>query len=126
MANRRGYSLSRLEGLERLSKLGAVRQGELGIELEQRRQHEPARGHLRMGKREPIGDEFDVAEQEQVHIDRARPVARAAKVTAGPRLDLLADVEQLLGLQAGPDPDRRVEEVRLVEDLADRLRLVGR
>ena len=79
-----------------------------------------------MRKREPIRDELDVAEQEQVHVDRPRPVARAAEVAAGLRLDLLAEVEQNLGFAPGPDPNRRVEEVRLVEDLADRLRLVGR
>ena len=79
-----------------------------------------------MRKREPIGDELDVAEQEQVHVDRPRPVARAAEVTTGLRLDLLAEVEQNLGFAPCPDPNRRVEEVRLVEDLADRLRLVGR
>lgn len=36
-------------------------------------------------------------------------------------LDRLEQVEQLLGIEVGGDPDRRVEEVRLVEDLADRL-----
>ena len=41
-------------------------------------------------------------------------------------LDRLAEVEQRLGLELGADADRRVEEVGLVEDLADRLGLVQR
>ena len=41
-------------------------------------------------------------------------------------LYLLAQVEQRLGLEIGADPDDGVEEVRLVEDLADRLGLVER
>ena len=41
-------------------------------------------------------------------------------------LDRLADVEQRLGLEFGPDARSGVEEVRLVEDLADRLGLVDR
>ena len=40
-------------------------------------------------------------------------------------LDRLAEVEQLLRLELGADPDGGVEEVGLVEDLADRLGLVG-
>ncbi len=51
---------------------------------------------------------------------------------AGPRegpsvldLDPLAEVEQLLGLERGADADGGVEEVRLVEDLPDRLGLIG-
>ena len=38
----------------------------------------------------------------------------------------MQSVEQRLGLERGPDPHRRVEEVGLVEDLADRLGLVER
>ena len=41
-------------------------------------------------------------------------------------LDRLAEIEQGLRLQLGADPDCGVQEVGLVEDLADRLRLVGR
>jgi hypothetical protein len=39
-------------------------------------------------------------------------------------LDPLAEVEQLLGLERGADTDSRVEEVRLVENLPDRLSLI--
>ena len=40
-------------------------------------------------------------------------------------LDLLAEVEQLFRLEIGADADRGVEEVGLVEHLANRLGLVG-
>ena len=40
-------------------------------------------------------------------------------------LDPLAEVEQLFGLERGTDADGGVEEVRLVEDLPDRLGLIG-
>jgi hypothetical protein len=39
-------------------------------------------------------------------------------------LDRLAQVQQSLWLQLRPNPDRGVQEIRLVEDLADGLRLV--
>ena len=79
-----------------------------------------------MRQREPLGAQLDVAEEEQVEVDRPRAVARAAEVPAVLGLDRLADVQQLLGLERGPHPDRGVEEVGLVEDLPDRLRLVER
>jgi hypothetical protein len=41
-------------------------------------------------------------------------------------LDRLAEIEQGLRLERRPDPDRRVEEIGLVEDLPDRLGLVER
>src|SRR5689334_25376349 len=41
-------------------------------------------------------------------------------------LDLLADVEERLRLEGGSDPDRAVEEVRLIEDLPHGLRLIER
>ena len=78
-----------------------------------------------MGKPEPLGLELDLAEQEQVDVERARPVAGAAEEPALLDLDRLADVEQLLGLELRPDPHGGVEEVGLLEDLADGLCLIG-
>ena len=109
---------------KRFGQPGAVGQRQLGIELEQRLEHEPAARHLRMGKREPLGLQLEVAEQQQVDVERARAVPLPAEHPPLLDLDRLAQVEQLLGLQLRPDPDRRVQEVRLVEDLADGLRLV--
>jgi hypothetical protein len=73
---------------------------------------------------EAIGAQLDVAEEEQVDVERARAVAGRIEGAAARYLDLLAEVEQLLGLELGANPDRRVEEVRLVEHLADRLGLI--
>ena len=41
-------------------------------------------------------------------------------------LDRLAHLEKLLGAQGRPHPDRGVQEVGLIEDLADRLGLIER
>ena len=70
--------------------------------------------------------ELEVAEQQQVDVERSRAVALAAEHAPLLDLDRLAEVEQLLGLQLGADPDRGVQEVGLVEDLAHRLGLVQR
>ena len=69
--------------------------------------------------------ELEVAEQEQVDVERARAVAGGVELAAALGLDLLAEVEQRLRLEVGADADGGVEEVGLVEDLADRLGLVG-
>jgi hypothetical protein len=79
-----------------------------------------------MGEREPVGAQLEIAEEEQVEIDRPRPVARAAECPPMLGLDGLAEVEQLLGGERGSDANGGVEEVRLVEDLTDRLGLVER
>ena len=78
-----------------------------------------------MRQGQPLGLELEVAEQQQVDVERPRAVARPAEHAPPLDLDRLAEVEQRLGLELGADPDRRVEEVGLVEDLADRLGLVG-
>ena len=70
--------------------------------------------------------ELEVAEQQQVDVDRARAVARAAaKSRPASASTALQSVEERFRLEVGRDPDRGVEEVRLVEDLADRLGLVA-
>ena len=99
---------------------------ELGIELEQRGEDEAAAGDLGVGQGEALGGELEVAEQEQVDVERARAVAGGVEGAAALGLDLLAEVEQGFGLQLGADADRGVEEVGLVEHLADRLGLIGR
>ena len=69
--------------------------------------------------------ELEVAEQEQVDVERAGAVAGSVEGAAALGLDRLADVEQRFGLELGADADGGVEEVGLVEDLADRLGHVG-
>lgn len=53
-------------------------------------------------------------------------MAGGVEVATASGLDRLAGIEQLLGLQVGADAGGGVEEVGLVEDLADRLGQVGR
>ena len=79
-----------------------------------------------MRQAQALALQLDVAEQKQVEVDRARAMARAREGAAVLGFDRLADVEQGLGLERGPDAGRGVEEVGLVEDLADRLGLVER
>jgi hypothetical protein len=51
-------------------------------------------------------------------------VTRSTEHAAELDLDRLAQVQELLGPELRADPSGRVEEVRLVEDLANGLRLV--
>ena len=89
------HALARSEAPRARLQLGTVGQPELRIELEQRQQHESPRGDLRVGKGEALGAHLDVAEEQQVDVDRAGPVARAAEGAAVLGLDRLAEVEQL-------------------------------
>ena len=75
--------LALAERVERVLQLRTVRQRQRRVELEQRKQHEPARAHLGVRQRQAVGLELDIAEQQQVEVDRARAVARAAR-TRGP------------------------------------------
>src|SRR4051794_32993779 len=53
-------------------------------------------------------------------------MAGSAEIPAGLCLDRLAEIEELLRLQGGPDSHRPVQEVGLVRDLPHRLRLIER
>jgi hypothetical protein len=79
-----------------------------------------------VGQRESLGAHLDLAEEQQVDVDRPGPVAGAAEGAAVLGFDLLADGEELIRFERGPDSDGGVEEVRLVENLAHRLGLVQR
>ena len=63
----------------------AVGQRQLGVELEQRLEHEAAARHLRVGQRQPLGLELEVAEQQQVDVERARAVALGRRTSAPAR-----------------------------------------
>ena len=119
-ALQRAHPLDRLPGPElrqRRREPRAVGQRQLGVELEQRLEHEAATRHLRVGQRQPVGLELQVAEQQQVQVERARAMPLPAEHPPLLDLDRLAEIEQVLGLQLGADPDRGVQEVGLVEDL---------
>jgi hypothetical protein len=79
-----------------------------------------------MGKREALGAQLEIVEEQEVDVDRAGAVTGPAEGAAVLGLDRLAEVEQLFGLERGPDPDGGVQEVGLVEELTHRLRLIER
>jgi hypothetical protein len=95
------------------------------IELKQRSENKAAAGDLGVGQGETLAGKLEVAEQEQVDVERARAVAGGVEDPAALSLDLLAKVEQRFGLQLGSNPDRGIEEVGLVEHLSHRLGLIG-
>jgi hypothetical protein len=74
-----------------------------------------------MRQGQAVGAVFEVAEQQQVDVDQARRVPRPAGLAPLFTLDGFEYVEQVLGPEIGADPDRRIEEIGLVEDLSDRL-----
>src|SRR3954453_19286758 len=107
---------------ERLA--GGGPQGE--VQLQQGDEDESARQDLLMRQAQPIGRVYEVAEQQDVHVDGPRAMPRAARLAPEVALDGLAGVQQLLGAERGLDAQARVQEARLVEDLADRVSVVGR
>src|SRR4051794_25320583 len=111
------------EGIrERLA--GGGPQGE--IELQQGDEDESTREDLLVRQAQPIGRVYEVAEQQDVDVDGPRAVPRPPRLAAEIALDGLAGVQQLLGAERGLDAQARVQEARLVEDLADRVGVVGR
>ena len=107
-------------------KSGPVGEHELGIQLEQRIDHEAAAADPWMGQRQALRALHSVAEQQHVDVDRARPVACATAAPAELALHSLAGIEQLARLELGLDPQAGVEEVGLVSDLPLRGALVDR
>jgi hypothetical protein len=73
-----------------------------------------------------LGPQLDLSEQQQVQVEGPGPMAGPCEGAAVLDLDPFAEVEQLLGLERSADADGGVEEVRLVEDLPNRLGLIGR
>ena len=53
-----------------------------GVELEQRHEHEPPRGDLAVRQRQPLGRVLRSPEQQQVDVDRPRPVLDVAVLAA--------------------------------------------
>jgi hypothetical protein len=119
------HSLSGAQGRRRLSERGAGGQRELGIELQQRRQHEAATCDLRVRQHQPAALHHAIAEDQNVDVDRPRSVSRSA-LTAQRQLHPLTGIEQILRIELGLDFQDRVVEVPLVRYLPYRLRLVDR
>jgi len=78
-----------------------------------------------MREGEALGLQLEVAEEEDVEVEGARAVAGAGEEPTLLHLDRLAEVEQGLGVEVGADADGGVEEIGLVEHLADRLGFIG-
>ena len=82
---------ARAEGRERVGEPRAVGQRQLGVELEQRHEDEAAAGDLAVRQGEALGRELEVAEQQQVDVERPRAVAGGVERAAALGLDLLAE-----------------------------------
>jgi hypothetical protein len=111
-------------GVEEARQLTPVRQPQRGLELQQRLEDEAPARHLGVRKGQTFRAVLEVAEQENVDVDRARAVSGAGLGPAELALDCLASIEQPLGVQRRLDPQARVEEVRLVGYLTLRRGLV--
>ncbi len=118
--------LARGERVQRRGEGGPIRQGQPGSELQQRREDEAAARHLAVRQPQALVLDLDLSQDQEVDVERAGAVTGAAGLASALGLDLLAEVEQPQRLERGADTDRRVEEVGLVEELADRLGDVGR
>ena len=104
----------------------AVGQPQLRVELQQRLEHETPHSEVAGAGAPGGGSCIEGAQQQHVHVHGPRAVARAAGLAPELALHRLAHVEQRLGTELGLDPQAGVEEVRLVEHLALRRRLVDR
>jgi len=74
-----------------------------------------------MGQLQALRLVLEVVQQQEVDVDHSWRVPRTPALAPLFPLDQLERVEQVLRAEIGPDPDRGVEEVGLVEDLPDRL-----
>ena len=79
-----------------------------------------------MGKGEAVGAHLEVTKEQQIDVDRPGAMARPAQGAPVLRLDRLGDIQQLLRFERGPDSNRTVQKVGLIQDLANRLGLVQR
>ncbi len=104
---------------------GSVGKHERGVELEQRHEHEAASREVGVGKGEALVAGFDLPEEEDVDVDRPRSVTAMVGAATKLELDLLADVEERLGLEVGRDLEAGVQEVVLAGGLVLGLGLVG-
>ena len=111
----------------RLGVALASRRAQVEVELEQRDEDEAPREHLPVRQREAVGDELDVAEQQDVDVDRARAVARAGGRPGRARARRPC-TRPAAPRARGRSRSRRqaLRNWRLVEDLADGVGVVGR
>ena len=115
------YSRFILEISERIGELSPIRQRQLRIQLQERYEDEAAGGYLAMGQGEAVSAQFQVAEEQEVDVEGPGAVAGGFEAAAAGGLYSLAGVEEGFGLQVGADADGGVEEIGLIEDLADGL-----
>ena len=64
--------LARRQLLPGVGETGAIGESELGVQLEQRREDEAAARHLAVRQAQPLVIELEVAEQQQVDVERPR------------------------------------------------------
>ena len=103
-------------GEEELLHRPAARHDERRIELRERLERERPLVQARMRKLEArLGDD-EVVHQQEIEVDRPRPVALARARRAELLLDLEQGGEERRRRQGGVERDRRVEEPGLVEE----------
>ena len=104
-----------------------VRGGKLEVELQSGYEYEAAGEHLLVREGNALVGELDVAEQQDVDVDRARPVAHPLAMSV-PRsvLQPLDRVEQIEWLELGLNQHASIQEGRLVEHLPHRVGVVDR
>jgi hypothetical protein len=65
-------------------------------------------------QRQPLGRVHELAEQQQVDVDRTRPMPHPPRLAPELAFDRLAGVEQLLGIERRLDAQAGVQEVALI------------
>lgn len=70
------------EGVEGALKPPAVGQGEVGVDLENRHEHEATGRHFAVRQGQPVGAVLEVAEQQQIDVDQPRGMPRPAGLPA--------------------------------------------
>src|SRR5262245_47225425 len=106
-----------------IPQAAAVRQPELGVELEQGLEDEDALGQARVRDLEARLGDCLVPVEKKVEVDTPRaPALLLRSVTAESALDLQKPLEQLAGWKLGLELCRCIYEARLVEN-TDRIGL---
>ena len=86
-------SLIATQRVQRIGQRRPIGKGQAGVELEQRLEHEATGSDLGVGKRETIRRQLEVVDEQQIDVERARSVARAARRAPALDLDRLAEVQ---------------------------------
>ena len=76
------HLLAGAEGGESVGETSAIRQSQVRVQLQEGGEDEAAAGDLAVRKGQAVGLELEVAEQEQVDVERARAVTGQVELAA--------------------------------------------